>query len=101
MNRVVYLLIAIFLVAALAVIAIPAAIALWIIPVNSVRSDSTSPTPMIRESGQLPKSYTSSLYGYTVRYPDWGLKADTSAPAGPGSNPEYLTMGQARTCCQS
>jgi hypothetical protein len=39
------------------------------------------------------KSYTSSMYGYTVSYPgNWGIKIDTSVSASPGTNPEYITL---------
>lgn len=70
MNCVVYLLLAFFLVAALAIVAIPAGIALLITPAYSIRSDSSGYAPTPGVSLQFPKSYTSSLYGYTVRYPD-------------------------------
>ncbi len=39
------------------------------------------------------KSYTSEVYGYTVKYPaNWTVNVDTKAPAGSGKSPEYVTF---------
>ena len=50
----------------------------------------SAPTP----TGSVAlQSYTSSLYGYTVRYPgNWGIKINTSVNTGPGTDPEYITL---------
>ncbi len=53
----------------------------------------TSSAPTQAAGQGALKSYTSSLYGYTVHYPSsWGIKIDTKVPAGPGTSPEYITL---------
>ncbi len=40
-----------------------------------------------------PRTFTSSLYGYQVSLPaGWSFDVNTSVPAGPGSDPEYVTF---------
>ena len=39
------------------------------------------------------KTYASSAYHFQVSYPaDWSIQINTSAPAGAGTNPEYVTL---------
>ena len=39
------------------------------------------------------KSYTSDTYGYMVKYPvNWTVSVNTTAPAGSGKSPEYVTF---------
>jgi hypothetical protein len=97
MKRVVFILLAVILAGALFAGALIAGVALFITPVYVTRSESTgaAPVPVIEQMGGLTAltSYTSSLYGYTVRYPaNWGLKVNTTVPDLPGKDPETLTL---------